>query len=397
MRTIINVSAIIDGTGADATPPAHVVIEGDHIVAVDPGTANSAARDATVLTYENATLVPGLIDCHVHLAGLHGGAWNSGESPQSVAHDTVGIITGLAGVLRSGITTVRDCGYPHHGIYAVRRAQEEGRVCGPRLLLSGRALRASGGHGQSISVTADGADEFRRAARRELSAGADWIKLMVTGGTASPGEQVSDVQVTPEEAAAAVGAAHPRGRQVSAHCSNLAGTHLALDAGVDSVEHGIELDDDVVRKMLARQAWLVPSLLCTRVEAESGPHPGIPEYVRRKAAEIYRLQEDSFRRALAAGVRIAAATDSGPSYLPPGGRALAGELETMTRLGMDPVAAIAAATGRAAEMLRIDGDVGTIAPGRIADLVVLPQDPRDDVRVIERPVAVFQAGREVGP
>jgi imidazolonepropionase-like amidohydrolase len=396
VTTVINVSAVIDGTGAEPTSAAQVVIEGERIVAVGPRAAGSAPPGAQVISHDGATLVPGLIDCHVHLAGLHTGGWNAGESPESVAENTADVISGLADVLRGGITTVRDCGYPHHGIFAVRKAQQDRRVLGPRLLLSGRALRASGGHGQSISVTADGADEFRRAARLELKAGAEWVKLMITGGTASPNEQVSDVQVTLDEATAAVRETHSRGRQVSAHCSNLAGTHLALDAEVDSIEHGIELDDEAIEKMLARQAWLVPSLLCTRVEAESGPDSGIAKYIRQKAAEIYRRQEASFRRALAAGVRIAAATDAGPSYLPVGSPSLAGELSTMIGLGMDPVAAIAAATGQAAKLLRIDGEVGTIAPGRIADLVVLPGDPRADIRVLKRPIAVFQAGQSIG-
>lgn len=394
MKTIINVSAIIDGTGARPTAASHVVLDAGRIIAVEPG-HGSPAGDARVLAYDGATLVPGLIDCHVHIAGLHGATWNSGESPEAVAENTVDLIEGLAAILRSGVTTVRDCGYPHHGVFAVRKAQQEGRTQGPRLVLSGRAIRASGGHGQSISVVADGADEVRRAARLELQAGADWIKLMITGGTASPNEKVSDVQMTLAEVMAAVDEAHSRGRQVSAHCSNVVGTHIAVDAGVDSVEHGIELDDHVIENMRSRQTFLVPSLLCTRVEAESGPESGIRDFIRQKAAEIYRQQEVSFRRALAAGVRIAAATDSGPQYLPVGSVALAGELATMIELGMDPLAAIASATGEAAKLLRIDRDAGTISAGRVADLVVVAGDPSRDPQALAHPVAVFKEGRQI--
>ena len=260
-----------------------------------------------------------------------------------------------ASVVRSGVTTIRDCGHPHHGIFALRAAADEGRIDAPRMSVSGRAITATGGHGSFLAVQADGVDAVRRAVRTEAKAGAEWIKVMVTGGTATPGEEVTDVQLTLEEVRAVVDEAHRRRRGVCAHVSNLAGTHLALEAGVDSIEHGIALDDAAVERMVEGGTWLVPSLLCTKTEGEAGPESGIPEFIRRKGAEIYRQQMASFQRALAGGVQIAAGTDAAVPYLPLGGPTLAAELALMVELGMPPSAAIASATSEAARMLGIEG------------------------------------------
>jgi imidazolonepropionase-like amidohydrolase len=226
----------------------------------------------------------------------------------------------------------------------------------------------------------------------EMKAGADWIKLMMTGGTSTPNELVTDVQLTVEEAAAAVEEAHRRGRRVSAHCSNLAGTLAALDAGVDSIEHGIELDDGAVDRMVTNGTWLSPGIRCTRVEAEAGPESGIPEHVRVKAAEIFRFQEESFRRAYLAGVRIVAATDAGPGYLPLGSDSLVAELATMIDLGMSPLEAICAATGRASELLGVGNHMGKIGPGQLADLLVVRGDPLENVRALRDVVLVMKDG-----
>ena len=215
--------------------------------------------------------MPGLIDCHAHVAGFHSRDRSHDPDARAKAADTIDVLDGLRRVLESGVTSIRDCGYPHHGIFAIRDAANAGRVLAPRLALSGRAICATAGHGAWISVEISGPDEARRAVRLEAKAGSEWIKLMVTGGTATPGEAVSDVQLTIEEARAVVEEAHRRGRRVAAHCSNLAGTMLALDAGVDSIEHGIAIDAVAAQRMAQEGVWLVPSLLCTQVEGTAGP------------------------------------------------------------------------------------------------------------------------------
>jgi imidazolonepropionase-like amidohydrolase len=242
-------------------------------------------------------------------------------------------------------------------------------------------------------VQVTGVDEVRRAVRIEAKAGADWIKLMLTGGTATPGEEVTDVQMTLEEAAAAVHEAHGRGRSVSAHCSNLAGTSLALDAGVDSIEHGIAIDHEAARRMAAEGVWLCSTLLCTQTEGLADADSGIPEYVRRKGAEIFKQQQSSFQIALEAGVRIAAGTDAQVSYLPLGAEALGQELELMVSLGMTPSSALVSATGLSAAVLGISHEVGTIAPGLYADLLLLDADPISDISSVTRPSIVLKGGK----
>jgi imidazolonepropionase-like amidohydrolase len=263
------------------------------------------------------------------------------------------------------------------------------------MALAGRAIAASGGHGTGISVEVDGPDAVRRAVRLEIKGGADCIKLMMTGGTATPGERVTDVQLTLEETRAAVEEAHRRGKGVAAHCSNLPGTILALDAGVDSIEHGIELDETVVHRMADAGVRLAPSLRCTEIEGTAEPGGLVDDFLRERAAGIYRRQFESFQLALAGGVRIVAATDSGPRYFPVGIASLADELATMVGLGMTPSDAICSATSEAATLLGWDAETGTIKPGQLADLVIVDGDPTADIRAVGRAWHVMARGRTV--
>lgn len=391
MQTLIRGARLLDPAGPDARH-GWVLVDDDRITTVADGAPPADLRADVFVEAEGRTLLPGLIDSHAHVIGLGPGDPDPDADVRRVARDTIHAIRGLADVVRSGVTALRDCGHPHHSIFAVRDAADDGLLTAPRLRLAGRAITASGGHGSFLSVQADGVDAVRRAARVEAKAGADWIKVMVTGGTATPGEEVTDVQLTLEEVGAIVDEAHRRGRRVCAHVSNLAGTRLALQAGVDSLEHGIALDEAAVTRMREAGTWLVPSLLCTKTEGEAGPESGIPEFVRRKGAAIYRQQMASFQRALGAGVRIAAGTDAAVPYLPLGGPTLAAELSLMVDLGMSPAAAIASATSAAAEMLGLEG-LGSIEPGTKADLIVVDGDPLVDLTTLGRPWLVVSRGR----
>lgn len=396
MRTLIRDVRLVGLPDDAVVERGHVVVEDGRLVRVAPGAA--AADDlgaaADVLEGGGRTLLPGLIDAHVHVAGVDVPAGAGEPGAFGVARDALRDAETLGRLVREGITGIRDLGHPHHGIFAVRDAIEAGSLTGPRMALAGRAMAASGGHGAGLTVEVDGADAMRGAVRREAKAGADWIKLMVTGGTATPGEAVTDVQLTLEEARAAVEEAHRRGRRVTAHVSNLAGAVLALDAGVDCLEHGIELDEAVARRMVEAGVWLSSTLRCTEIEGTAPPGSGIDDFIRRKAAAIHRTQAASFRLAHAAGVRIVAATDAGPAYLPLGIDALRGELETLVREGLSAAAALRAATAAPAELFGWH-DVGTIAPDMAADLLVVEGDPLADIAVVGRPWLVMARGRLV--
>jgi imidazolonepropionase-like amidohydrolase len=350
------------------------------------------AQETLVIDAGRRTVMPGLVDSHVHLAGFGRDSHDVPGEAFRFTNDTFRVARGLRDTLRAGITTLRDCGFPHHGIFALRDAIESGVVAGPRLVLSGRAIAVSGGHGVELGVEADGEDGVRRAARIEMRAGADWLKLMTTGGTATPGEAVSDVQMTVPEISAAIDEAHRRGRRVCAHASNARGAHLCITAGVDSIEHGIELNQQDVEEMAGRGVWLSPTLACAVVESESTEEDGVPRYVTDKAKGIIERHRDSFQRALAAGVRIAASTDAGPRYFPIGAASVARELRTMVEFGMPPREVLHSVTAGGAEMLGVGGLVGSLRPGMAADVLVVDGDVLEDVGAVERPWLVLKAG-----
>jgi imidazolonepropionase-like amidohydrolase len=213
MGIAITCRQILDGDGGPPLRDGAVTVEDGRIVAVGP----AAEMDFTahrVIEAGDRTLLPGLMDSHVHIAGFVTRTTTGPPGPTESARDALDVVAGLIGLARSGISAIRDCGYPDHAIFVVRAAAEAGLFPSPRLILCGRALCASGGHAASLSVEVDGEDAVRRATRLECKAGADWIKLMITGGTATPNERVTDIQFTYEEIAAAVDEAHRRGKRL---------------------------------------------------------------------------------------------------------------------------------------------------------------------------------------
>ena len=395
MTILIKNARIIPATGVDPIPRGTILVEGARIVSLGPSDEVEVqpGEDVQLIDADGGTILPGLMDAHVHIAGRMSAEERlAGFTPRVVTAHMLRVMSVLEDVVRGGVTTLRDCGFPHHGVFALREGIDAGRCLGPRLLLSGRALAATGGHGASISVQADGAVAMRKAARAETKAGADWIKLMATGGTSTPGERTSDVQLTVAEMAAAVDEAHRRGRKVCAHCSCLEGARALVKAGVDSIEHGIVLDDRVIEEMLDKGIWLVAGLKCTAIEGESGPDSGIPDFVREKARGIYKMQMRSFQRALRAGVQIAAGTDAGSPHLPLGRESLVLELALMVELGMEPLVALESCTRQAAHLLGVEDSLGTLEEGKLADMMIVDGDPLADITMLNRVRWVMKGG-----
>lgn len=392
-RFILRGAAILGADGRYRS--GHLIVEGPRIVAVGLGGPQSSAVSET-LDLGGRAVVPSLIDCHVHLFTFPpASATDPARRSVERAISAVRLCTVLAS---QGMAGVRDLGYPDHGIFAIREAIEAGQLIGPQLALAGRAVAASAGHGSgAISVEVDGPDSVRRVVRREIAAGADWIKLMVTGGTATATERVSDVQMSAAELSAAVEEAHDRGVRVAAHCSNARGAWRAVEAGVDSIEHGIEIDRPLADAMAQRGIWLVPALRCTSVEAEGRMY--VPEHVRSRAAAIHQRQRLSFQVARAAGVRIAAGSDAGPAYWQVGRASLIGELEAMVELGMSHFEAMRAASEEAARLLGWERELGWVEVGRRADFTIVEATPEDggtfELDHLARPWLVFRLGRPV--
>jgi imidazolonepropionase-like amidohydrolase len=392
---LITAGALIDGTGAAPLRPGAVMIEGDRIRSV--GAKVDAAADVTRIEFPDGTITPGLIDCHVHLsdAGLADASVQDRDPP---GLRVLRMAEHARRTLAAGITTVRDVGGRDHLEFALRRAAQEGLIRTPRLVLAGKIVSmttAGASSWQGMYRQADGAREVMKAVREQAAAGADVIKIMATGSVLAPGhERPTSAQFTREELRAAVETAHALGLRVAAHAHGVTGIARAVEAGVDTIEHGTHLHEDhgVAREMAARGVFLVPTLKAlARIADPEGP--GVPEDMRAKARERRSDRDRTFRLALEVGVPIAMGTDAATPFNRHGENAE--ELELMVSLGMSPLAAIAATTSAAARALGRD-DVGVIAPGKLADVVAWNGRPDVDIRALQRaPRAVFLGGEPV--
>ncbi len=386
---------MIDGTSAPPQRPGMVLLDGDRIRAA--GTQIDAPADLTRLDVPNGTITPGLIDCHVHLsdAGLADASVQDRDPP---ALRVLRMADHARRTLAAGFTTVRDAGGRDHLEFALRRAAQEGLIRTPRLVLAGKIVSMTTAGASSwpgMYRQADGVPEVIKAVREQVAAGADVIKIMATGAVLSPGhEHPGAAQFTREELNAAVDTAHAMGLRVAAHAHGIDGIRRAVEAGVDTIEHGTHLHEDpgVAGEMAARRVFLVPTLKAlARIADPDGP--GVPEDVRAKAQDRRSDRDRAFRLALEVGVPIAMGTDAATPFNRHGENAE--ELELMVALGMSPLSAIAAATSVAARALGRD-DVGVLAAGELADLVVWDGVPADDIRAVQRaPHAVFLGGERV--
>jgi imidazolonepropionase-like amidohydrolase len=388
---ITNVT-VIDGTGGEPLRGGAVVVEDKRITWVGPATQAPAFEPRSIVDGGGCTLLPGLINCHVHLC-------NDGVADlfQQVRDDSITIAT-IRGVLnaeltlRAGITTVRDCGAANDIVIELAKAIERGMIAGPTIKAAGRVITMTGGHGHFIGREADGVDGVRKATRAEIKAGAHFIKAMATGGVLTPGVDPTQTAFQLEELEAVAQEAHKAGRRTACHAIGNAGIKNALRAGVRSIEHGIYLDDEAIELMLEHGAWLVPTLMAARgVIKASEAGVAIPEGSLRKAMDVIDAHADSFRRAVAAGVKIAMGTDSGVT---PHGDNLE-ELDLMAANGMAPEQVLAATTSSAAQLMGLGAELGTIEPRKRADLVVVEGDPYDFATLKSRIAAVYQDGRLV--
>jgi imidazolonepropionase-like amidohydrolase len=397
-RTLLAGGRVFDDTGG---PPAEadVVVEDGRILEVGPGLDGDETVDVG-----GRYLLPGLFDCHTHVTLSNVSLLGSLQTPFSYRFFET--VQNLAATLRVGITTVRDAAGADAG---VKQAVDDGLVPGPRLQISVALLSQTGGHGdgwyRSGQVVkfwpvypgmpdglVDGPEAMRRKVRELVRAGADVIKVATSGGVLSPTDDPRHAHFRDDELAALVAEAAAAGRWVMAHAQAADGIKAAVRAGIRSIEHGIYLDDEAIGLMLDRGAWLVPTLVAPRgvlAAAEAGMT--IPDAARRKAVEVAEAHADSFRRAVAAGVKVAMGTDSGVT---PHGRNLA-ELELMAKGGMTPAQVLAATTSSAAELLGLSGELGTLEPGKRADVVVVDGDPFELATLGDRIVAVVKDGRLV--
>jgi imidazolonepropionase-like amidohydrolase len=395
-RIYINAGRLLDVKSGRMLANQQIVVEGDKIVSV--GVASTPPAGATVINLPNSTVLPGLIDAHTHLTGDAGklGYENLGISFPREA------LTGAKNAritLEAGFTTVRNVGAGGYSDIALRDAINDGDVPGPRILASGPPLGITGGHCDenllpsefhySADGVADGVEAVQKKVREDIKYGADLIKFCATGGVMSKGDDPNASQYTQEEMRALVADAHRLGRKVAAHAHGAEGVRWASDAGVDSIEHGHLIDDAAIATLKKNGTYLVPTLYLTEWWRENMEKMKAPDYLAAKMKMVSATAEKNAQKAIQAGVKIGFGTDA--AVYPHGLNAH--EFAVYVRLGMTPLQAIQSATTSDADLLGWSDKIGTIEPGKWADIIAVDGDPLKDVTTLQHVRFVMKGGQ----
>lgn len=395
---VLKAARMFDGKSERAVSPGVVIVSGDRITAV----GGSIPAGAKVIDLGDATLLPGFIDAHTHLTMDFDPDYNGARlrhEERTIPELAIRATVNARKTLMAGFTTVRDVGSENFLDVGLRNSINSGVVPGPRMLVSVHAIGSTGGHcddgagfrfgllnheaGPEDGVI-DSPDQARFAVRFNIKYGADVIKTCATGGVLSPTDAVDAPQLTQAELDALIAAAHDLKRKTAAHAHGAEGAKRAIRAGIDSIEHGTFLDDEALRMMRERGTYLVPTLSVRAGIAESK----LPPLVQQKADTALRAQDDLVHRALAEGVKIALGTDA--AVYPHGDNAL--EFVLLVKDGMTPAQALRAGTSVDATLLGLDREIGSLEPGKVADVVAVPGDPFQDIRATQSVLFVMHNG-----
>lgn len=363
---VINGTLIKDGT----------IVTEDGIIK-EVGTDVPVPEGALVIDLAGKTLTPGLFNCHVHMCSDAG---TGVREHISQAAQTIRAIGNLKTLLNSGVTYIRDAGAPAYIDVDLHNAQMAGTILAPEMQTACRCICMTGGHGHSEGREADGPDDCRKAAREQLKAGANWIKVMATGGVMTKGVEPGSPQLTEEELRAAIEEAHKAGAKTFTHAQGMEGIKNALRAGVDSIEHGFFMDDWCFDFMKEHNVFYVPTLAAPYWIKKYGTDAGIPDYMVRKVENTIEAHADTFRRAHKAGVKIALGTDAGTPFNKYDMTAF--EAVLMVQNGMTPMEAIRCGTINAAELLGVKDTHGSVTPGKKANFAVFERNPLEDIEAL---------------
>jgi len=392
MIRAVHAGGLLDPVTGETTRDAVVVIQDGRVTHAGRRSATEVPRDAQAIDAEGLTVLPGLIDCHVHLTNLGEGLDFARELTTPPTLELMRAVRAARRTLDAGFTTVRDAAGTPAG---VRMAIDAGYFPGPRMFVTVSALSQTGGHtdlhfmcGADLDIplpdrphsVVDGVEAMRLRVREVIRAGADWIKLCTSGGVLSPGDQPHHPALTLEEIRAAVEEAAAQGRKVMAHAQANAGIKNALKGGVATIEHGIWLDGDAIEMMLDGHNALVPTLVAPQWVVRHAEAGKMPAYAADKARAVIADHRTSIRQAVEAGVTIAFGTDTGVGPHGSNGE----EFLLMHELGMEPLDCIRAATSVAAATIGMPG-VGSLQPGSWGDLIAVAGDPVVDLSLLARP------------
>ena len=399
---VVHAGHLVDVRTGHVTADAYITVNGDRVTAISN---NAPAAGSQVLDLSRYTIVPGLIDAHAHILSDPTTQSSAAYLLTSAPEATVRGAANLQLWLKHGFTVVRDAceAYPSYPQFALRDGVAKGLITGPRIVAAGSCVSLTGGHGDSDRLSpdkpslhepneVDTVDDVSRIVRRDIKYGADWIKLMATGGVMDPISDYRVQELSDEQMARAVADAHRAGHKVMAHAEGAVGIKAAVRAGVDSIEHGTLLDDEGAKLMAERGTWLVPTLYCFQHDLQTGLSKGREPSSMAKGIAIVKEQGPAFKRALKYHLKIAYGVDDDDVD-----ESVSMEFGALVRGGMTPLEALQAATIRGAELLSLDKDLGTIEPGRFADLVAVPANPLDDITTMEHVAWVMKGGRVVRP
>jgi imidazolonepropionase-like amidohydrolase len=400
---LINAGRLVDVRSGKVLESQAILIEGERIKEVGPLASISARvpTGATIIDLSNATILPGLIDCHTHVTSDPGNYYEAIFRKSAINYAVEAHIYARR-TLEAGFTTIRDLGASEFIDVALRDAISSGKVSGPRMQVSTLDVGATGGHNDlegfspyvkigGFSGVADGVDEIRKLVRFEVKNGADIIKLIATGGVLSEEESAMGVQYSQEEMNAVVQEAAMWGRKVAAHAHGTEGIKRAIRAGVISIEHGSMLDDEAIAMMKAKGTFLVCNPYTNAYIEQEGRRLGLPQKSIDKSRLVREIKRESLKRAIQAGVRIAYGTDA--ATYPHGQNAK--QFSLYVQAGLTPMQAIQSATVSAAELLGWSDRVGSIATGMFADIVAVKSDPLKDISALESIDFVMKGGAVV--
>ncbi len=373
MSTLYAGGKIFDGE-ATLLEEHGLLVQGDSIARIAPLAEFEGFTGARIDT-SGGTLLPGLIDCHVHLNYTASGDPRGTMDKMGPGQIVLTALHNAQASLAGGITALRDCGGKDYLEFAVRDACNAGTFLGPTIRCAGRMICMTGGHGNYVARVADGVDEVVKAVREQVHAGSDLIKIMATGGVMTPGVNPQDAHYSAEEMAAGISEGHRFHRPCASHAQGREGIMNAVHGGIDSIEHGIYMDEVCVQAMLERGTYLVPTLAAIK-NIVSNAEKGVPDYIVNKARAVEPPHRRSIKMYYDAGGRIAMGTDAGTPYNKHGENAL--ELAYMVDVGIAPIDALKAATASAADLNRLERQ-GRLAEGHLADLLLVDGDPTQDI------------------
>ena len=394
VKAIVGVAVVmLDGTAAIQN--SVVIIHGDRIAAVGPAATTRVPPGAEIIPADGKWVIPGLMNMHVHL-----GLALPGRQGAELANETdAELALRMAGNAReslfSGTTTVRLTGSPRHADFALKKAIDRGEVDGPRIFTAGELVAVTGGHGSGRSGEGnDGPAEFRKATRREIFAGADWIKIAISGGIADTHGAIAASTMTREEMGAVIDTAHRHGVKVTAHSGSPIATNEAIDLGLDCVEHGYFLTPEVLYKMKEKGVWLVPTIVVSQPTAlPFFEKIGSPEWYLARVASVGKQHWATLQMAIKEGVKIALGTDQFPFEPNDGTTATIREAQYYVQAGMTPLQALRAGTIEAATMMGVADQVGRIDKGMLADLLIVDDDPTKDITALRTIRLVMKGGK----